>query len=546
MSYDVGDAVLVAETLQGGRRAVELAVETGDAVTVRLWPRVASEASERLLAHAVQAVVVQLRPEGWRRHDVVLYDVSRGELDRFELGLPPGVEVDEVATDEGPVAAVADAGALALHRTERLRSAGYAVVSSALDPAARRVELAGLRPAVEVRATYLVVAGSVAADVEPAKRDSWSRADLDDLPATLGVALGAVDLVAAWRLVPGEEPGGLRIEPLPEAPSAANVVARRDSTTLMTVDGTLLHRDVLEVSRAGSALEIELPAGSTLWSAKVAGQAVRPVERAGSLSVPLAFGGSGTAVVEVVSVSARRLPAGRSVQELELPRLSAQVLDHRWQVLLPERARYRVRESTLGVDASRPPGQGSTTAADLRRGTHLTGVIRTEGGEVVPGVLVTLDADGRRKSAMTSADGRFVLEGVTPGVATLTAQLEGFSDVQSQPRIRANRVTQVNLTLSLLAASETIVVTGELPSVLASSELSGTVGDEIDAFFADGEDVDLSEDFKRRAATLSEGLVAGVKPLPVTIPETGKAIHFAGFLPPRSVAVTFDVREPRR
>ncbi|MEM8997309.1 MAG: hypothetical protein AAGF23_21175, partial [Acidobacteriota bacterium] len=220
MSYEVGDAVLVGETLRGGRRAVELAVETGDAVTVRLWPRAASEASERLLAHAVQAVVVQLRPEGWRRHDVVLYDVSRGELDRFELGLPPGVEVDEAATDEGPVAAVADAGALALHRTERLRSAGYAVVSSALDPAARRVELAGLRPAVEVRATYLVVAGSVAADVEPAKRDSWSRADLDDLPATLGDALGAVDLVAAWRLVPGEDPGGLRIEPLPEAPSS--------------------------------------------------------------------------------------------------------------------------------------------------------------------------------------------------------------------------------------------------------------------------------------------------------------------------------------
>jgi hypothetical protein len=48
-----------------------------------------------------------------------------------------------------------------------------------------------------------------------------------------------------------------------------------------------------------------------------------------------------------------------------------------------------------------------------------------------------------------------------------------------------------------------------------------------------------------RSQTLEElrqGLVGGVEPLTITIPETGKLLFFAGALPPPSVAVELEVK----
>ncbi len=44
---------------------------------------------------------------------------------------------------------------------------------------------------------------------------------------------------------------------------------------------------------------------------------------------------------------------------------------------------------------------------------------------------------------------------------------------------------------------------------------------------------------------LKQGLVGGVKPLPLAIPESGKALHLAGILPPTRVALVLDVKAKR-
>ena len=41
---------------------------------------------------------------------------------------------------------------------------------------------------------------------------------------------------------------------------------------------------------------------------------------------------------------------------------------------------------------------------------------------------------------------------------------------------------------------------------------------------------------------LRQGLVGGVRPLNVTIPENGKALYLAGVLPPAQVSLKLDVR----
>ncbi len=52
----------------------------------------------------------------------------------------------------------------------------------------------GATAGVEVRARFLAVASTVAAEIGPRPAASFSQVDLTDLPALLGQALGAVDL----------------------------------------------------------------------------------------------------------------------------------------------------------------------------------------------------------------------------------------------------------------------------------------------------------------------------------------------------------------
>ena len=97
--------------------------------------------------------------------------------------------------------------------------------------------------AVEARARYLALASAVAADVRPLPEAGWSRVDLDDLPPSLREAFSSVDLAAAWRLTSPPAEARVAVSLLPPASSLPLLVKRRDTTSLLTVDGTLLHRE---------------------------------------------------------------------------------------------------------------------------------------------------------------------------------------------------------------------------------------------------------------------------------------------------------------
>jgi hypothetical protein len=53
-------------------------------------------------------------------------------------------------------------------------------------------------------------------------------------------------------------------------------------------------------------------------------------------------------------------------------------------------------------------------------------------------------------------------------------------------------------------------------------------------------------DFAAEAESLRNGLVGGVKPLPVAIPETGKVLVLAGVLPPGQVTAELEVKAARK
>lgn len=576
LGWSCPGAVVIADQEVGERRKVSLAPRRGQSFTLEVRRRIDGGEAEKLLAQSVVVTLVQLLPEGPRRHDVVLYEVSRGALESLAVELPPDLPVDVAGTDEGEVIPVVEARRLAAHRKSRLTGTGYLVLSST--PAlGASVPLSLVRPEVDVRARYVAVSSAVAAELRPEPPASWSRVDLDDLPALLREAFAELDLTAAWRLAaPAKgETASLAMTVLPAAPKLPAVVKTRETTTLMTVDGTLLHRERLTLdpsSGPGTALEVALPSGSTLWSAKVDEQPVRPLERGGRLAVPLGFGPGRTSVVEVVAVQERAIPPGRSELELELARIAVPVAEHSWRLLLPEGPRYRFRSGDLRpvgpvelpaiprarepwatlqttprvltdrinvggnesgqMSARLPPGEAAAIRARVvdPSGDPLPGVTVTVTGRQVPGSLVRV----------TDANGVVVFDGLSPGGYEVVAELEGFSDVRyPTSTIPKGRAADVEITLSAAAVEEAITVTSEAP-LIDNLRVSSM------AAIAKPDDRDRNARlYKYEADYLSQGLVGGVKPLPVAIPETGKVLMLTGVLPPERITVVLDVKAKR-
>jgi hypothetical protein len=508
LAWSLLGAVPVDERVENGRRQLRLSAKRGEAPRLTLRRKVDGSEADRLLAECVVLTIVQLRPEGPRRHDVVLYEVARGALADLEVELPPGLTVEQAATDEGTVVPDEDGRRLTVHRRRQLQGTGYLVLTSTPEPAAA-LALDAVRPGPAVRARYLALATTVAATTRPLPAASWERVDLDDLPSMLGEALQALDLTAAWRLTTGGAAGATPAAG-PATPSAAGseslslsvavlapagrletVVRLRETTTLLTVDGTLLHRDYFWLGQAGAALDLSLPPGATLWSAKVGAQAVRPLERGGVISVPLGsevLPGAAPPVVEVVSVLERALPSGRSRLDLELAQVRSPVLAHRWHLLLPEDARYRFRAGDLQPvpPPSRPAPPPPGAAAGMAAGEPV-------GATVAPSELQKIP---------TTRDAWEVLRN-TPGVQVDRVNVGG------------NESGQV--------------------ATYAESPL-------LDERKVEAHDFDS---FGEVAAGLKQGLVGGVKPLPVSIPASGKSLLLSGVLPPPRVAVELEVKGKR-
>jgi hypothetical protein len=282
LAWSAPGTVVVEDRVEGSRRTVRLTSRRGQAQTVEVRRKLDGGDAEKLLAQSLVLTLIQLRPDGPRRHDVVLYEVSRGGIGSFTVDLPPGLSVETVGTDEGEVVPTVESRRLTVQRRQQLRGVGYLVLTSTPKPGLE-LPLDPVVPEGTVRARYVALASSVAADVKPLPEASWSRVDLDDLPPVLLEALNGIDLAAAWRLA-GDSPGlRMAVSPLPAAPSLPAVASLRETTTLITLDGTLLHRDqiTLRPGAIGTALDLTLPAAATLWSAKVDGVPVRPLERGG-------------------------------------------------------------------------------------------------------------------------------------------------------------------------------------------------------------------------------------------------------------------------
>ncbi len=622
--WNCAGAVPVEDQTTGARRRLRLALPRGSNPTFELRRKGDLAEAERLLASTVTLTLFQLLPEGPRRFDIVLYDVERGGLAAMEAALPVGLSVDKVITDEGETFQEIVDGRLHVERKSQLRGTGYLVIVST--PAASEGTATGARntsplaigdvlPTIAARARYVVVSSAIAAQAIPEPEASWSRVDLDDLPPTLRTAVGGLDLLAAWRRGPGAAgvTATLRVDAAPSAARLETLIRTRETTTLLTLDGTLLTRDRLALAQRGDSLRVTLPAAAKLWSASVGNEQVVPLRQGGDLIVPLALAGECDTEVEIVSVEEHALPAGRSRLQLSAPLLHAPVLDHRWRVLLPEGARYRyaggdLRPAVIAaprsrrgsgyydfdsyeemkiatgntvsatelakIPAARDPwallqkapgvladrinvGGNESEALSVAAGEALVLVrVLDDRGAPLPGAAVAASTpSGVASAAVSDAQGRVALR-LAPGTYTLRGELQGFSTVD-YPNLRTaeGRTTTVQLQLSA-AVEDVITVTAESP-LLDEKRSGATTTFSNSAGSAGGyrlgsarRDKERDERqavafFAQQAAELKQGLVGGVRPLPVVIPESGKALLLTGLLPPDAVSAAIEVKARR-
>jgi hypothetical protein len=328
------------------------------------------------------------------------------------------------------------------------------------------------------------------------------------------------------------------------------IVKSRSTMTLLTVEGTLLHRERFTIEGQGSAFEISLPPDATLWSSQVNDVPVRPVTREGRVLIPLGLASPSGASVEVVIVQQRAVAAGSSTLRLALPEVAAPVITHNWRLLLPQRNRYRYLKGELArasegatprMAAPQRLAGGLAVVAAGGGSAGISGKVLDQTGAVIPGAtLVLVNSDtNRRLSLQSDASGSFAFRSLSSGSYSLTCSSPGFKQwMRRGIGLGSGQTRETGITLEVGGVTEEVVVSGGLPRLSQASKAQRA--QEEDALAAE-----QAVDFREQVGELKQGLVGGVRPIPVAIPETGKVLALAGVLPPSRVTVELEVKAPK-
>ena len=377
------------------------------------------------------------------------------------------------------------------------------------------------------------------------------RMDLKEVSPYLR-SLSRFPLQAAFRFhrQPSEVPAlALEWTRFPDSTVLAAVAERATVTTLVTSEGrSLTEVKLLVKNHAQPFLKVELPSGTSIVSADVAGEKVKPVEGSDGSRVPLLRAGfkpTGTYEVSFVFVHAGTPFAKKGGSELSLPKMDVPISLLEWEMFLPEQ--YKVKDfhgdaiaenllpvpmvETLTYAASNFTGTPEVFRLDnigagigsgqMQRG-QIGGMITDPQGAVISGarVRVTNVDRGITQLAITDYEGQWVVSNMTSGTLKIESTAPGFTTtVQNGPYLE-DRPVRSELKLNIGTVSETVEVTAASPTIEASyAEING------------------HHDRKKQEAQVQtqasanvynlQKRVAGVLPVRVDVPRAGASYKFA-------------------
>jgi Ca-activated chloride channel homolog len=121
-----------------------------------------------------------------------------------------------------------------------------------------------------------------------------------------------------------------------------------------------------------------------------------------------------------------------------------------------------------------PPAQRPAVAVVAEPGT-IQGTITDSSRTGIPGATVTAAGSrGGARTAVTDSAGRYVINGIAPGLYDVTAELAGFGTTRQRVTVRASGVAAVDLSINP-AVTETITVTAEAPPIGTRSSTAGFI-----------------------------------------------------------------------
>ena len=543
----------------GGRTIVEATLQPGSLTEVWWSMRDSgpTAAAREVRTIADVMTLVSLGDSDVRMVALIDVTVVQGEPRAIDVRLPSGYELTSISGSS----------------LEHSDPSEGRVVLTLSDPAARRHQfLVSLErphgggsfmldtgvvtiPGVQRERGEIAIEGVGTLELAAAERDGLHRIDVRELNQALQ-SLARLPMLSAFRYQRSTAAPpvlSLDVKRFADAGVLAAVADRAVATTLVTAEGRALTEVSLTVqNRAQPFLKITLPAGATVVSVEVAGEAAKPVLGLDGTRVPLlrpGFRPNGPYTVSFVYLHAGTPFARKGDLQMTLPKMDLPVGIVEWEVFVPDNYSVRAidgnvidRRATgdIGVETGRDrelaagagSGLGSGSGGGVAGGVSVSAVNGPAGqirgraadtsGNVIPGVTITFEAAGHgRYTAVSASDGTFTLSDVPSGAMTATAQIAGYTAPQAsfvfdrQPR-------QMDFTMGMAARAEAITVLGAPDNAQRRSMSSLNAIEPSQNVF----------NLQRRAA--------GVLPVRVDVPRAGMSHQFVKpLVVDREATVTF-------
>ena len=372
----VSAGLVTKRSTANGRTIVDVTLRPGTATEVWWSMRdsapVAAARDVRMLADIL--TLVTLDDSDARMAALIDVSVVSGEPRTIDVRLPPAYEVTGISgsslesseqRDGGLVLTLGDPAARRhqfLVSLERPHDGGSFTLDTGF-PSVPSAQRERGEIAIEGVGTLELTAngrGAAAPGLE-ASIGGMHRIDVRELNAALQ-SLARMPILSAFRYQrSAAAPAGLTIEVkrFADAGVLAAVADRAVATTLVTAEGRALTEIRLHLqNRAQPFLKVALPAGATMVSVEVAGEAAKPVVGADGTRVPLlrpGFRPNGSYTVSFVYLHAGTPFLRKGDFQMTLPKMDIPVGIVEWEVFVPERYSVRAIDGNVIDRVAFPP-----------------------------------------------------------------------------------------------------------------------------------------------------------------------------------------------
>jgi hypothetical protein len=230
--------------------------------------------------------------------------------------------------------------------------------------------------------------------------------------------------------------------------------------------------------------------------------------------------------------------AKKGDMQMALPRMDVPVSVVEWELFVPDQYRAdrfngtAIAAHLIGGDTVPVDGSivlESTPSQPLVAG-QIAGLVVDPSGAVIPGATVTAQAGGRRMTAVTDNDGRYVISNIPAGPLVVTSSLDGFKTGQRSLSYD-ERPRQVDFQLAVGAVTEMVTVSAEAPLVQTHSS---TIAQTYSSTLLDNARRNAAERDQRAQQQAAPSVnvqslqrrAAGVLPVRIDVPRAGSSHRF--------------------